>query len=142
MKIKIVNKSGFPLPKYETIGSAGMDLRSVSSEKLSPGERKLIHTGLYISLPVGYEARIQPRSGIALKKGVTVCNSPGCIDSDYIGEICIILINHGEEIFYVERGDRVAQMVISKYEKAEWVEVDELDETERGSGGFGHSGIK
>ena len=142
MKIKIVNKSGFPLPEYKTSGSAGMDIRSIDDVTLNPGERALVHTGLYIGLPFGYEARIQPRSGLALKNGVTVCNTPGCCDSDYTGEICVILINHGDETFLVNKGDRIAQMVISRYEKAEWDLVDELEETERGNGGFGHTGVK
>lgn len=141
MKIDIVNKSGFPLPEYKTDGSAGLDIRSIDDITLNPEERALIHTGLYIGLPVGYEARIQPRSGLALKHGVTVCNSPGCIDADYRGEIGVILINHGTKTFSVRKGDRIAQMIISKYEKAEWNEIDKLDETERGGGGFGHTGL-
>ena len=142
MKIKIVNKSGFSLPEYKTEGSAGMDIRSIDDVTLNPGERSLVHTGLYIGLPVGYEAQIRPRSGLAIKYGITVLNSPGTIDSDYTGEICVILINHGDETFLVNKGDRIAQMAISQYEKAEWDLVDELEETERGNGGFGHTGVK
>lgn len=141
-KIKIVNKSNNPLPEYKTIGSAGMDLRSAEEAIIKPGERKLIHTGIFIGLTEGYEAQIRPRSGLALKFGISVCNTPGTIDSDYTGEICVILINFGGDDFKVEYGDRIAQMVISKYEKAEWDSVESLEETERGEGGFGHSGVK
>lgn len=143
MKIEIVNTSGNALPKYETEGSAGMDLRAqVSGESLviNPGCRALVKTGLRISLPQGWEAQVRPRSGLALKKGVTVLNSPGTIDSDYRGEIGVILVNLGEEPFEVKNGDRIAQMVIAKYEQVEWKEVSEIDTTERGVGGFGHTG--
>ena len=141
MKVKIINKSGFELPKYETSGSAGMDLRNAEEAfVIEPGERKLIGTGIFIQLPDGYEAQIRPRSGLALKKGISVLNSPGTIDADYTLEIKVILINHGNDRVRFEKGDRIAQMVIAKYEKAEWVEVDSLEETDR-KGGFGHTGV-
>lgn len=141
-KLRIVNTSNNELPTYATKGSAGMDLRANLQEDvvIAPGERKLISTGLKISLPVGYEAQIRPRSGLALKKGVTVLNSPGTVDSDYIGDIGVILINHGEESFTVSNGDRIAQMVIAKHETVEFEQVESLDETERGAGGFGSTG--
>lgn len=141
-KLRIVNISNNELPTYATKGSAGMDLRANLQEDvvIAPGERKLISTGLKISLPVGYEAQIRPRSGLALKKGVTVLNSPGTVDSDYIGDIGVILINHGEESFTVSNGDRIAQMVIAKHETVEFEQVESLDETERGAGGFGSTG--
>lgn len=141
-KLRIVNTSNNELPIYATKGSAGMDLRANLQEDvvIAPGERKLISTGLKISLPVGYEAQIRPRSGLALKKGVTVLNSPGTVDSDYIGDIGVILINHGEESFTVSNGDRIAQMVIAKHETVEFEQVEGLDETERGAGGFGSTG--
>ena len=144
MKIKIINNSKHELPKYATSGSAGMDLRANITEPitLAPGERALIPTGLHIALPVGYEAQIRPRSGLAIKFGITCLNTPGTIDSDYRGDIGIELINHGYEPFTVNDGDRIAQMVIAQYEQAEWDEVNELDETERADGGYGHSGIK
>ena len=142
MKVQIINKSHHQLPQYATIQSAGVDLRANLSEPivLAPMQRALIPTGLYISLPAGYEAQVRPRSGRAIKKGITVLNSPGTIDADYRGEICIILINLSQEEFVVNDGERVAQMVIARHEQAEWVEVEALDETERGAGGFGHSG--
>ncbi|MBO6252467.1 MAG: dUTP diphosphatase [Bacteroidaceae bacterium] len=142
MKEQIINKSHHQLPQYATIQSAGVDLRANLSEPivLAPMQRALIPTGLYISLPAGYEAQVHPRSGLAIKKGITVLNSPGTIDADYRGEICIILINLSQEEFVVNDGERVAQMVIARHEQAEWVEVEALDETERGAGGFGHSG--
>lgn len=141
-KLRIVNTSNNELPTYATKGSAGMDLRANLQEDvvIAPGERKLISTGLKILLPVGYEAQIRPRSGLALKKGVTVLNSPGTVDSDYIGDIGVILINHGEESFTVSNGDRIAQMVIAKHETVEFEQVESLDETERGAGGFGSTG--
>lgn len=141
-KLRIVNTSNNELPIYVTKGSAGMDLRANLQEDvvIAPGERKLISTGLKISLPVGYEAQIRPRSGLALKKGVTVLNSPGTVDSDYIGDIGVILINHGEESFTISNGDRIAQMVIAKHETVEFEQVESLDETERGAGGFGSTG--
>ena len=142
MKVKIINKSHHQLPQYATPQSAGVDLRANLSEPvtLQPLQRALIPTGLFISLPVGYEAQVRPRSGLAIKKGITVLNSPGTIDADYRGEICIILVNLSNEPFVVNDGERVAQMVIACHEQAEWVEVETLDETERGAGGFGHSG--
>lgn len=140
-KIKIVNKSNNKLPEYATAQSAGIDLMSNESLTIMPMERKLVHTGLFIALPEGYEAQVRPRSGLAIKSGITVLNSPGTIDADYRGEICVILINLSNEKFYISEGYRIAQMVIAKHEHAEWVEVDTLDETERGEGGFGHTGI-
>lgn len=142
MKIKIVNLSKHPLPEYATEHSAGMDLRANLTDPviLKPLERKLIPTGLYIELPVGYEAQIRPRSGLAIKKGITVLNSPGTIDADYRGEICIILINLSTEDFEINDGERICQMVIAAHSQAEWIEVEELEQTERGSGGFGHTG--
>lgn len=142
--IKIVNKSHHPLPKYSTASSAGMDLRANIEDQLilKPFQRALIPTGLYIALPEGYEAQVRPRSGLALKHGVTVLNTPGTIDADYRGEIGVILINLGQEDFIINDGERVAQMVVAKYEQAELVAVETLNETERGDGGFGHSGVK
>ena len=143
MKIQIVNKSKHDLPQYATSQSAGMDLRANLSEPvtLAPMERKLIPTGLFMALPQGYEAQVRPRSGLAIKKGITVLNSPGTIDADYRGEICVILVNLSSEPFVVNDGERVAQMVIAKHEQAEWVDVETLDDTERGAGGFGHTGV-
>lgn len=142
MKVKIVNKSHHPLPKYATEHSAGMDLRANISEpiELKPLERKLIPTGLYIELPIGFEAQIRPRSGLAIKKGITVLNTPGTIDADYRGEIGVILINLSAEPFVINDGERICQMIIARHEKADWVEVEELIQTERGEGGFGHTG--
>lgn len=142
-KIKIVNKSDNPLPAYETVGSAGLDLRAQLTEPviLKPLQRTLIPTGLFIELPGGYEAQIRPRSGLALKKGLSLLNSPGTIDSDYRGEIKVIMINLSNETTIVNTGERIAQMVIAKYEKVTFHEVDELNETDRGAGGFGHTGI-
>lgn len=144
IKIKIVNNSKNELPKYETILSAGMDLRANLEESviLNPMERRLIPTGLHISLPKGYEAQIRPRSGLALKKGITCLNSPGTIDADYRGDIGVILINLSNAPFVIENGERVAQMVISKHEQIEWEQVEILDKTERGENGFGHTGTK
>jgi len=144
MKIRIVNKSSHPLPAYETEHSAGMDLRAfiAGPVTLRPMERKLVPTGLFIELPVGYEAQVRPRSGLALKHGITVLNSPGTIDADYRGEICVILINHSESDFTINDGDRIAQMIIAQHARAELVVAERLDETERGAGGFGHSGRK
>lgn len=144
MKLKIVNTSDNPLPQYETIGSAGVDLRAKLQEPvmLKPLQRALIPTGLHIELPEGYEAQIRPRSGLALKKGVTVLNSPGTIDSDYRGEIKIILINLSNETTVINTGERIAQMIVSKYERVTFKEVDELNETKRDEGGFGHTGVK
>ena len=139
MNIQVINKSKHPLPAYATELSAGMDIRAnlSASVTLKPLERCLISTGLYIALPKGYEAQIRPRSGLAIKKGITVLNSPGTIDADYRGEICIILVNLSAEPFVIEDGERIAQMVIARHEQAEWTEVQTLDETERGSGDLG-----
>ncbi|HSG68093.1 MAG TPA: dUTP diphosphatase [Bacteroidales bacterium] len=144
MKIRIVNQSKHQLPAYETTHSAGMDLRADLDEPVRLGslDRALIPTGLFIELPEGYEAQIRPRSGLAIKKGISLVNTPGTIDADYRGEIKIILINLSKEEFVVEDGERIAQMVISKHEQAEWELVDKLNETARGAGGFGHSGTK
>ena len=142
MNVKIVNKSRHPLPSYSTPLSAGMDLRANLSEpvSLASGARILMPTGLYISLPKGYEAQIRPRSGLAIKHGITVLNAPGTIDADYRGEIGVILVNHSQENFVINDGDRIAQMVIAKHETVEWELCQTLDETERGAGGFGHTG--
>ena len=142
MKIQIINKSKHALPQYATTLSAGMDLRANIDTPilLKPMQRKLVPTGLYIALPEGFEAQIRPRSGLALKKGITLLNTPGTIDADYRGEIGVIVVNLSEENFIREDGERIAQMVIARYEKAEWEEVEVLGETERGDGGFGHTG--
>lgn len=142
MLIKIINNSHHALPSYATAQSAGMDLRASIDAPitLQPLERKLVPTGLRIALPDGYEAQVRPRSGLALKKGIAVLNSPGTIDADYRGEIGVILINLSNEPFEIQDGDRIAQMIISRYEQAEWEQVTILDETERGEGGFGHTG--
>lgn len=142
MKIKIVNKSRHQLPAYSTVASAGMDLRAnIDGEiMLKPMERALVKTGLYLEIPVGYEAQIRPRSGLAIKKGITIVNSPGTIDADFRGEVCIVLINLSNENFIIKDGERICQMVIAKHEKAEWLSVDKLLETDRGAGGFGHTG--
>ena len=144
MKIRVVNISEHPLPEYATVQSAGMDLRASTSEPvvLKPMGRRLIPTGLSIALPEGYEAQVRPRSGLALKKGITVLNAPGTIDADYRGEIGVILINLGSDDFVINSGDRIAQLVIARYERCEFEEVDALDETDRGDGGYGHSGVK
>ena len=144
MKVRIINKSHHPLPQYATQDSAGMDLRANLDTPvvLKPLERCLVPTGLYIALPEGSEAQIRPRSGLALKKGITVLNSPGTIDADYRGEIRIILVNLSSEPFEIQDGERIAQMVVARYERAEWDAVEVLDDTERGEGGFGHSGEK
>lgn len=144
MNVKIVNNSKHSLPEYATDLSAGMDLRAniESAIVLKPLERKLIPTGLFIELPKGYEAQIRPRSGLALKKGITVLNSPGTIDADYRGEICVILINLSSEDFTIEDGERICQMVIAEHAQVKWTEVEELSNTERGAGGFGHTGKK
>ncbi len=144
MEIQVINKSRHPLPEYATLMSAGMDLRAHLDEPilLKPMERCLVPTGLYIALPPGTEAQIRPRSGLALKKGITVLNAPGTIDADYRGEIGIILINLSQEPFEIQDGERIAQMVVARYEQLTWKEVDSLDDTERGAGGFGHSGQK
>lgn len=142
MEIKIINKSNHDLPSYSTKYSAGLDLRANLSTSIivKPMERVLVPTGLFIELPEGYEAQIRPRSGLAIKHGITVLNSPGTIDADYRGEICVILINLSREDFVINDGERICQMIISKHETAEWISVDVLDESERGKGGFGHTG--
>ena len=142
MKVQVINKSKHPLPQYATSLSAGMDLRAnlESPIVLKPLQRCLVPTGIYMALPEGYEAQVRPRSGLAIKKGVSVLNSPGTIDADYRGEVCVVLVNLSTEDFVIEDGERIAQMVIARYEQAEWHEVDVLDETERGAGGFGHTG--
>jgi dUTP pyrophosphatase len=143
MNVKIINKSGHELPAYETGSSAGMDLRANISEPviLKPLERAIIKTGLFIELPVGYEAQVRPRSGLAAKKGITVLNSPGTIDADYRGEIGVILVNLSNEEFSIQDGERIAQMVISRHEHITWKEVESLEETTRGTGGFGSTGV-
>jgi len=142
MKIRIINKSRHGLPQYSTEYSAGMDLRANIDEDivLKPLKRELVKTGLYLEIPAGYEAQIRPRSGLAINKGITVLNSPGTIDADYRGEVCVILINLSNEDFVIRDGERICQMVISKHERAEWISVDELLKTDRGEGGFGHTG--
>src|SRR5436190_20813103 len=144
MTIKIINKSKHELPNYETVASAGMDLRANLTEPvtLNPLERAIIKTGLFIELPIGYEAQVRPRSGLAAKKGVTVLNSPGTVDADYRGEIGVILVNLSNENFTIENGERIAQMVISRHERIIWEEAVELAETARGAGGFGSTGKK
>lgn len=144
MKINIINSSNHPLPHYETLASAGMDLRANITESiiLKPLERAIIPTGLFIELPIGCEAQVRPRSGLAAKKGVTVLNAPGTVDADYRGEIGVILVNLSNVPFTVENGERIAQLVIAKHERAEWTEVEKLSETVRGEGGFGSTGVK
>lgn len=144
IKIKVINKGHQQLPAYATQQSAGMDLRANLEEPvtLHPLERKLIPTGLHIALPVGYEAQVRPRSGLALKHGITVLNTPGTIDADYRGEIMVLLINFSQENFVVNDGERIAQMIIARHEQGVFAEVEELDETERGEGGYGHTGVK
>ena len=144
MQIKIINKSSHPLPHYETIASAGMDLRANLSESrtLKPLERSIVGTGLFIELPVGFEAQVRPRSGLAAKKGITVLNAPGTVDADYRGEIGVILVNLSNEDFVINNGERIAQLVIAKHERAEWNEVELLSDTSRGEGGFGSTGVK
>jgi dUTP pyrophosphatase len=144
MEVKIVNKSKHSLPAYSTTHSAGLDLRANLEQPvvLKSLERKLIPTGLFIELPVGFEAQIRPRSGLALKHGISVLNTPGTIDADYRGEIGVILVNLSDREFVVEDGERICQMVIARHEQAEWIEVEVLNETDRGAGGFGHTGVK
>lgn len=144
MKVQIINKSKHSLPQYATSSSAGMDLRANLDNPivLKPLQRCLVPTGLYIALPEGFEAQIRPRSGLALKKGITLLNTPGTIDADYRGEIGVIVINLSAEDFIIEDGERIAQMVIARYEQAEWQAVEVLEDTERGAGGFGHTGVK
>lgn len=144
MKIKIINRSHHPLPSYETVHSAGMDLRANLDEPITliPMQRMLVPTGLFIELPEGHEAQIRPRSGLAAKHGITVLNSPGTIDADYRGEIKVILINLSDKDFVISDGERIAQMIISKHERISWIETEQLEETFRGEGGFGHTGKK
>ena len=144
VKVNVINKGHHPLPAYATPQSAGMDLRANISQPvtLRPMERRLIPTGLYIALPQGYEAQIRPRSGFALKHGVTVLNSPGTIDADYRGELMVLLVNLSAEDFVVNDGERIAQMVVARHETVDFAEVSELDETERGAGGYGHTGVE
>ena len=144
MQIKIINKSQHELPNYETLASAGMDLRANLTESitLKPLERTIVKTGLFIELPIGFEAQVRPRSGLAAKKGITVLNSPGTVDADYRGEIGVILVNLSNDDFVIENGERIAQLVIAKHERAELIEVEELTETSRGAGGFGSTGVK
>ena len=144
IKIQIINKGRQPLPTYATPQSAGMDLRANIDEPivLHPMERRLVPTGLYMALPAGYEAQIRPRSGLALKHGITVLNTPGTIDADYRGEIMVLLINFSTEDFVINDGERIAQMVLAKHEQCDFIEVNELDKTERGAGGYGHTGVK
>ena len=144
MKVQIINRGHHPLPEYATTQSAGLDLRANIDESivLHPMERRLVPTGLFMALPVGYEAQIRPRSGLALKYGITVLNTPGTIDADYRGEIMVLLINFSQNDFVINDGERIAQMVIAKHENAEFIEVENLDDTERGTGGYGHTGVK
>lgn len=144
MKVNIINKSKHDLPEYATLHAAGMDIRANLEEPITllPLERKLVPTGLFIELPIGFEAQIRPRSGLAYKKGITVLNSPGTIDADYRGEIGVILINLSQEPFIINDGERICQMVVAAHEQVEWITVEELQESERGAGGFGHTGRK
>ena len=143
-KIRIINRGSQQLPAYATPQSAGMDLRANIEDPITlrPLERRIVPTGLYIALPEGYEAQVRPRSGLALKHGITVLNSPGTIDSDYRGEIGVLLINHSDTPFVINAGERIAQMVVARHEQAELIEVEELDDTERGAGGYGHTGVE
>ena len=144
MKVQIINRSHHPLPQYATELSAGVDLRAniEAPIELRPMERRLVPTGLFMALPPGFEAQVRPRSGLAIKHGITVLNTPGTIDADYRGEVCVILINLSDEPFIIADGERIAQMIIARHEQAEWEPVEVLSETERGAGGFGHSGTK
>ena len=144
LKVQIINKGHQPLPTFATPQSAGMDLRANIEEPivLHPMERRLVPTGLFMALPVGYEAQIRPRSGLALKHGITVLNTPGTIDADYRGEIMVLLINFSQQDFVINDGERIAQMVLAKHEQCDFIEVEKLDETERGAGGYGHTGVK
>ena len=143
MKVEIINRSKHQLPSYATVLSAGMDLRANLDEpiELQPLQRVLVPTGLFMALPAGFEAQVRPRSGLAIKKGITVLNSPGTIDADYRGEVCVILVNLSSEPFIIADGERIAQMVIARHEQVEWCEVEVLADTERGAGGFGHTGV-
>ena len=144
LEVKVINKGHQPLPQYATEQSAGMDLRANITESITlhPLERRLIPTGLHIALPKGYEAQVRPRSGLALKHGLTVLNSPGTIDADYRGEVMVLLINLSQDDFVINDGERIAQMVVARHEQVEWQTVEELDDTERGAGGYGHTGVK
>ena len=144
MKVQIINRSHHPLPAYATPLSAGLDLRAnlETPVELRPLERRLVPTGLFMALPPGFEAQVRPRSGLAIKHGITVLNTPGTIDADYRGEVCVILVNLSSEPFIIADGERIAQLVVARHEQAEWEQVEVLDETERGAGGFGHSGTK
>lgn len=144
MNVKVINKSKHELPHYSTIASAGMDLRANIDESISlkPLERTIVKTGIFIELPLGFEAQVRPRSGLAFKNGITVLNSPGTIDADYRGEVGVILVNLSAEDFIIEDGERIAQMVIAKHEQAQWIEVEALENSERGAGGFGSTGVK
>lgn len=143
MRINVINKSHHALPQYETPLSAGLDLRANIDTPitLAPMARCLVPTGLYIALPTGYEAQVRPRSGLAIKKGITVLNSPGTIDADYRGEICVVLVNLSSEPFIINDGERIAQMIVARHERVEWTPVEQLDDTQRGAGGFGHTGV-
>lgn len=143
IKVEIINRSKHQLPSYATELSAGMDLRANIDEPivLHPLQRTLVPTGLFMALPAGYEAQVRPRSGLAIKKGITVLNSPGTVDADYRGEVCVILVNLSNEPFTITDGERIAQMVIARHEQVEWLSVEQLDDTERGAGGFGHTGV-
>ena len=143
MQVKVINKSKHPLPQYETIASAGMDVRAniVESITLAPLERTLVKTGLFVEIPIGYEIQVRPRSGLAFKKGITVLNSPGTIDADYRGEIGVLLVNLSSEHFVIEDGERIAQLVLASHEQARWQEVQILEDSDRGQGGFGSTGI-
>lgn len=143
MKVQVINKSKHPLPAYATALSAGMDLRANIDEPivLKPLGRCLVPTGLFIALPPSYEAQVRPRSGLAIKKGITVLNAPGTIDADYRGEVCVVLVNLSSEPFVIEDGERIAQMIVARHEQVEWDEVEVLTDTERGAGGFGHTGV-
>jgi dUTP pyrophosphatase len=143
MTVKIINKSNHPLPSYETIASAGMDIRAYIAQPvvLKPMQRAIIKTGLFIELPIGTEAQVRPRSGLAIKKGITVLNSPGTIDADYRGEVGVILVNLSNEDFTVENGERIAQLVLASHERAQWQQVNQLSSTDRGEGGFGSTGV-
>jgi len=142
MKVRVINKSDNDLPSYETIGSAGCDVRSNHDATMNPGDKLLVKTGLYVEIPIGYEIQVRPRSGLAYSKGITVINSPGTIDADYRGEIGVILINHGHEQVYLERGERIGQLVLNKVEQINWESVLVLSNTTRGTGGFGSTGKK
>ena len=144
MKVKVINKSGNPLPAYATALSAGLDVRAANEEpiELKPLGRAMVPTGLFLEIPAGYEVQVRPRSGLAAKRGVTVLNAPGTIDADYRGEVCVILVNLGPEPFVIEKGERIAQLVLARHEVIEWEEAAELADSERGAGGFGSTGVK